>query len=132
MRNIQPATTVARFLLKTLLATLVLSMTLNSAQAAVIGTQQAMQANNGAVAMERVQAFLTRDDAQAALVRMGVDPQMAMSRVATLTPAEVDALAQRIDQLPAGSIGVFELVGIVAVVLLILELVGVINIFSNF
>ena len=48
-----------------------------------------------------------------------------------MTDSELQRLAGRIDQLPAGGTGVIEVVGIVAVVLLILELLGVTDVFTR-
>ena len=117
---------------KTLVGLLLLSTTLTSAHGAVIGTQQAIEAEHNAAAAVRVQQFMASEQARAALVRMGVDPEEAMARVATLTPDEMLQLAERIDHLPAGEFGVVETIGLVAVVLLVLELMGVTNAFTNF
>jgi hypothetical protein len=73
-----------------------------------------------------------RDDVRAELLRLGVEPKMAEERLAALTPAELQLLQHQMDQLPAGAGGeVFAVIGIVFVILLILELVGVTNIFSK-
>jgi hypothetical protein len=60
-----------------------------------------------------------------------VDPVAASERVAALTDEELRYLDGRLAELPAGA-GVVEVIGIVFVVLLILELVGVIDIFKSF
>jgi hypothetical protein len=65
------------------------------------------------------------------LTDLGVSPESAQSRIASLTNEELRMLEQRIDSLPAGGDGVFVLVGVVFVVLLVLELVGVTNIFTK-
>lgn len=102
------------------------------AQAALIGTQQMVDAQQGATgARDQLDAFLARDEVRRQFAEMGVSPELAEQRVAALSDAEAELLAQRIEQLPAGA-GVIELVGAVFIVLLILELVGVINIFSKF
>lgn len=102
------------------------------AQAALIGTQQMIDARQGSTAArDRVQTFLARAEVRQQFAAMGVTPAQAEQRVAALSDAEVAQLSQRIEQLPAGA-GVIELVGVVFIVLLILELVGVINIFNKF
>jgi len=50
-------------------------------------------------------SFADRDGVAAQLQGFGLSHQEAMARVAALTNAEVTALADRIDSLPAGSIG---------------------------
>lgn len=132
MMNIRHSPALRGFGLKSLIASLLLSLTFSTAQGAVIGTQQALQIERGAAAVERVQAILTREDAQAALERFGVDPALALARVEMLTPAEAQQLADGLDALPAGSIGAIEVLGITALVLLVLELVGVTDIFKSF
>jgi hypothetical protein len=54
-----------------------------------------------------------------------------MERVARLTDEELALLAGQFDELPAGGIGIFEVLGITFLVLLVLELTGVINIFQK-
>lgn len=76
---------------------------------------------------ERLQAQELRD----AMVTMGVDPVEVDQRIAALSPAELAQLNASLDELPAGS-GVVEVVGLVFIVLMILELVGVTNIFTSF
>jgi hypothetical protein len=99
--------------------------------AGLIGTGTAidMQAHEQGTA--RIDAFLARDDVQTQLIALGVDPASARARVAMLTESERQQLEQQIDSLPAGG-SVLALIGAVFVVLLILELVGVINIFQKF
>jgi len=63
-------------------------------------------------------------------LRFGVAPEAVMERVQYLSDAEVTALAGSLDRQIAGE-GLLEVVGIVFVVLLVLELVGVIDIFKK-
>ena len=55
---------------------------------------------------------------------------MVERRVQAMTDAELQAFVERIDQAPAGGDG-FALVGVVFIVLIILEVVGVIDIFKK-
>ena len=98
-------------------------------QAAVIGTQQAMSAQARAAAETGVRASLARDDVRQAMLRLGADPAQVDGRIASLSDAELLQVRGELDRLPAG--GVLEVVGLVFVVLLILELVGVIDIFKR-
>ena len=102
------------------------------AQAGVISTASAIDMQARHQQIERIDAFLARDDVRSALISRGVDPANAAQRVNALTDAEVEQLTLRVDQLPAGGIGVIGVVGIVGVVLLILELLGVTNVFTAF
>ena len=98
--------------------------------AGLVGTGTALQMQAQEQGSARIDAFLARDDVRAQLIAMGVDPATASARVAMLTEAERQQLEQQIDNLPAGG-SLLALIGAVFVVLLILELVGVINIFQK-
>lgn len=99
------------------------------ARAALVGTEQLLASSGQSDARERVDVFLARDEVRQQLQAWGVAPAHAQARIAALSEDEVVMLAERIDEMPAGA-GVLEVVGIVFVVLLILELVGVTNIFN--
>ena len=99
------------------------------AYAGVIGTDQAIAAGQHAQRIERLQEMLAREDVRQELVSRGVDPVDASERVAALTEEELAILAGQIDNLPAGGDAIAVL-GVVFLVLLVLEVVGVINIFK--
>jgi hypothetical protein len=101
------------------------------ALAALIQTPDAIAAQQGGQPIERMTRLLAREDVRAQLVQMGIDPTVAEERVAALTEAEAAQLQQQLDSLPAGGDSVLAVIGIVFIVLLILELTGVINIFSK-
>ena len=99
------------------------------ASAGIVGTAEAVAASHdGARAL--VDATLARADVRAELARMGVDPAAIEGRVAALSDAEVATLAGQIGEAPAGG-DALAVIGIVFVVLIILELVGVIDIFKK-
>ena len=64
------------------------------------------------------------------LTYLGVEPDRAMQRVRALTDEEFKILANRFDNLPSAA-GALEVIGITFLILLILELVGVIDIFKR-
>ncbi len=101
------------------------------ALAALIQTPEAIAAQQGAEPIERMTRLLAREDVRAQLTQMGIDPAVAEERVAALTEQEAAQLQQQLDSLPAGGDSVLAVIGIVFIVLLILELTGVINIFSK-
>ena len=100
------------------------------AHAELIGTRTLIEQNERQQNLARVDRVLTQDAVREQLVAMGVDPGEVGSRVAALSDEELQLLNNELDTLPAG--GVLALVGAVFVVLLILELVGVTNIFQAF
>lgn len=108
-----------------------LSMTFAGAvNAAMIGTQSAVSTEQRAEYISDIQGWLGQDDVRQQLVDLGVEPSNASERVAAMTTEELQTLHTQIEELPAGA-GIIEVIGIVFVVLLILELVGVTNIFSK-
>lgn len=108
-----------------------LSMTFAGAvNAAMIGTQSAISTEQRSEYISDIKGWLGQDGVQQQLVELGVDPANASERVAAMTTEELQTLHTQIEELPAGA-GVIEVIGIVFVVLLILELVGVTNIFSR-
>lgn len=112
-----------------LIGALLFSGIVEQASAAVITTQEAMSADVRGAMEDEVRAAFARDDVRQAMERLGVDPADADARVAALSDAELLQLQGQVDQLPAG--GVLAVIGVVFVVLLILELVGVTNIFNR-
>jgi hypothetical protein len=101
------------------------------ANAEIIGTLQALQATQRERDLETVSTAFAREEVRRQLTKWGVETAQVDARVAALTDEELRALAQKVDTMPAGA-GVLEVIGIVFIVLLILELVGVIDIFSKF
>tara|TARA_R110000787_G_scaffold42377_7_gene104201 strand:+ start:3022 stop:3396 length:375 start_codon:yes stop_codon:yes gene_type:complete len=102
-----------------------------SAQAGMIGTERAASTQSREASISTVNAFMARDDVRGQLEAWGVESELASQRVASLSDEELQRLSHNIENQPAGS-GALAVVGIVFVVLLILELVGVTNIFTRF
>lgn len=100
------------------------------ASAGIVGTAEAVAASQHDNARALVDATLARADVRAELARMGVDPAGIEGRVAALSDDEVAMLAGQIGEGPAGG-DALAVIGIVFVVLIILELVGVIDIFKK-
>jgi hypothetical protein len=101
-----------------------------AAHGGVIGTQQYLSAVDRAAAVSRIDAVLAREEVRSRLEHYGVDPATAQERVAALTDQELETLANDLDDLPAGG-DLLGVIGIAFIVLLILELVGVIDIFKK-
>ncbi len=99
------------------------------AAASVVGTSDAVAASQGD-ARAVVDAALARADVQAQLAGMGVDAAAIEGRLAALSPDEMQKLADQIQSAPAGG-DFLAVIGVVFVVLIILELVGVIDIFKK-
>jgi hypothetical protein len=113
-----------------LLITAVFSSGVTTAWGGVISTQQYLTAIDRDATIAHIDAMLARDDVRRELERLGVDPAAANERVAAMTDQELQTLATKMDDLPAGG-GILAVVGIVFIVLLILDLTGVIDIFKR-
>ena len=101
-----------------------------AARAAVIDTDAILYAQ-GDPARAEVQNFLAREDVRKLLTAYGVEPADADRRIAALTDSELDQLRRHINDLPAAGGEVLTVIGIVFLVLIILELVGVTNVFNK-
>jgi hypothetical protein len=101
------------------------------ALAGIIATPAAIAAQENHASVSHLKQLLAREDVRGQLVQLGIDPAVAEQRVSALTPAEIARLQPQLDSLPAGGDGLLVIIGVVFVVLLILELVGVTNIFTK-
>jgi hypothetical protein len=103
------------------------------AQAALVTTAQTVQANENERTRAQLRGLLNRADVRNQLESWGVDPAEAQARVDTLTAAELEELATRMEALPAGSGGlaVVAVVLLIAfLVLLLTDIMGYTNIFT--
>lgn len=101
-----------------------------SAQAGVVDTGVLVPSARDAH-MATIQSQLARDDVRAQLSRYGVEPTAIEGRLASLSDPELASLSQRMQDVPAGGDGLLVVIGLTFVVLIILELVGVIDIFKR-
>src|SRR5690606_41080701 len=95
-----------------------------SAGAGVISTEAAIEMQAREARIERINTVLARDSVQSRMIRLGVEPDVAAARAASLSDIELQQLEARMDELPAGADGALTVLGIVLLVLLVLELVG--------
>jgi hypothetical protein len=100
------------------------------AHAELVGTLQAVEAGTRAEDLATVSAALAKQEVREQMAALGVDPADIDARVARLTDTELRTLADRMGEMPAGG-DALAVIGIVFVVLVILELVGVIDIFKK-
>ena len=101
------------------------------AEAGLIGTLQAVESGTRAQDLATVNAALARQQVRAQFIALGVEPAQVESRVAALTDDELRVLADKVAEAPAGG-NALAVIGVVFLVLLILEAVGVIDIFKKF
>ena len=82
------------------LLVLMVSGPLQSAYAAIIGTETVLNTAHGQEARAYLKQLLTRQDIQNALVAHGIEPGEAGDRIDALSDAEAIDAAARFDQLP--------------------------------
>lgn len=102
-----------------------------AAPAGMIGTAHMLDDQTRAASLSRVEVLLAREDVGRQLEAFGVDRATVVERLNGLSSAELLALEGQLDQQVVGG-DIIGLIGAVFVVLLILELVGVTDIFKSF
>lgn len=105
---------------------------IDAAHAALVTTEQVIEADAAESDRERVAAFLARDEVRQQMVALGVDPVEAANRVGSLSDAEVRQIAGHLDQLPAGQSAIAAVIGaalFIFLVLLITDLLGLTDVF---
>jgi hypothetical protein len=93
-------------------------------QADMVSTEAALGS-----AHARIAEMLDRADVQAQLQAHGVSAAEVKARVAALTDAEAAEIGARIDELPAGGVGIIGAILIVFLVLLITDILGLTKVF---
>ncbi|HCY14623.1 MAG: hypothetical protein A2Z93_12570 [Curvibacter sp. GWA2_64_110] len=99
-----------------------------SAQAGIVSSDEILSSSAVVANRDRVSNFLARDDVRQALQAQGVSPQAATQRVQAMSDAEVEQLAGRIDQAPAGG-DVLGVLFTVFIVLLVTDIMGLTKVF---
>jgi hypothetical protein len=102
---------------------------MSAASAAIVDTGALVSAARDAD-LSAIRAQLDREDVRAQMQEMGVDASAVDTRLASLSDSELHQLAEDMKNAPAGG-DALALLGAVFLVLLVLELVGVIDIFKK-
>lgn len=98
--------------------------------AEVIGTEQLISSEAREATMTRIESIVMRDDVRQQLSNLGVSQEVVLARVDRMTDSELASFESSLSQ---GIVGgdALALIGAVFLVLLILELVGVTDIFKS-
>lgn len=97
--------------------------------AAMVGTDAVMSTAQSGHNRDRVRSFLQRDDVRKLMQSRGLDANAAAARVDAMTDAEVQNVADRIDQMPAGGSDVLGILFTVFIILLITDILGLTKVF---
>ena len=98
------------------------------AQAAMVGTGEVIAQQQGALDRGQLLEALAREDVRAQLQALGVNPAEARARIAALSDAELQSLAGKLHELPAGG-DVLGLAVFLFLVLLVTDILGFTDIF---
>jgi hypothetical protein len=97
----------------------------------VISTQYVVDSESRAATLSKIDTLLVQDQVAKQLQAFGVDADDVSLRLQGMTTAELISLEGQLDSQIAGG-GALGVIGAVFLVLLILELVGVTDIFKSF
>jgi len=103
------------------------------AHAAMVNTAEILKQSKHNLAREHINMFLDRSEVHKKLVALGVNPEEAKARVNSLSDQEIEKIAARIDQLPAGGGAFGTIVGaalVIFIVLLITDILGFTDVFT--
>ncbi len=109
---------------------MILSILKPAAYAGMINTETQLIAQDRTKLLDSAERFLLEESVSEVLVDLGVDQHSVFERLANLTDAELLTFSNELDQAPAGA-GALEVIGVVFLVLLLLELVGVTDVFKR-
>lgn len=111
---------------------LLITVPYQSIFAAMISTDVTVESERAQKSRAELKKLIARENVEKHLIAQGIDPVEVKSRIDTLTDAEAIALADKIEELPAGGSAIGVIVGaalIVFLVLLITDILGYTDIF---
>ncbi|QNI03244.1 PA2779 family protein [Halomonas sp. SH5A2] len=94
----------------------------------LVSTQSVLANDSAQADRERIHQLLNRADIQDALVKQGVDLDEVEARVAALSDAEAQQMANQLEELPAGA-GVVGALFAVFVILLVTDILGLTDVY---
>lgn len=99
------------------------------APAGMISTSQLVEGEARVESLTRLELLLTREDVARQMIALGVQPEHVMARLDNMTTEELRELENRFGEQVAGG-DALAVIGALFIVLLILEVVGVTDIFK--
>lgn len=99
-------------------------------QADIIGTEDMLAQQSRAEMVATVEGFIADEQVAAQLEAWGVPADMVAARIAAMSDTELQQLANRMQEAPAGG-NVLPVLGAVFAILLVLELLGITNIIGR-
>ena len=99
-----------------------------ASMAAMVDNGQLLQQAQQRITIDELQQLMQRDDVRHQLIEMGVNPDVAAVRVASMTAEELAQLQGKLEELPAGE-GVVGLVVFLFVLFVITDMLGATDVF---
>ena len=106
-----------------------ISLPMQSVHAGMVGTDAVLAQEESAMLREKLSSFLARDEVAAEMQKLGVDAASAKLRVDAMTDGELQQVAGKLDQLPAGGESILGVVFTVFIILLITDILGLTKVF---
>jgi uncharacterized protein YjbJ (UPF0337 family) len=106
-----------------------ISLTMQSAHAGMIGTDVVLARQESTVLRQKISSFLDRDEVAAEMQKLGVDTTSAKLRVGAMTDNELQQIAGKLDQMPAGGESILGVLFTVFIILLITDILGFTKVF---
>jgi hypothetical protein len=112
--------------------TLLIAVPYQPLLAAMVPTDATIYDNKAEEARDYLKSLISRNDIRESLLSKGIDPDEAKIRVQSLSDSEAIAVADQIEQLPAGGGAIGVIIGaalIVFLVLLVTDILGYTDVF---
>jgi hypothetical protein len=112
--------------------TLLIAVPYQPLLAAMVPTDATIYDNKAGEARDYLKSLISRNDIRKSLLSKGIDPDEAKIRVESLTDSEAIAVADQIEQLPAGGGAIGVIIGaalIIFLVLLATDILGYTDVF---
>ena len=112
--------------------TLLIAVSYQPLLAAMVPTDATIYDNNAEEARDYLKSLISRNDIRKSLLDKGIDPNEVKMRVESLSDSEAIAVADQIEQLPAGGSAIGIIIGaalIVFLVLLATDILGYTDVF---
>lgn len=104
--------------------------TYQTAQAAVVSTQELIQVEKQTYDRQHIQNVLQREQATKSMQALGVDPKQVQARVAQMTDEELQRFNAQVEKMQAGADGgIIGLIIFVLLLLILLDLLGATDVF---
>lgn len=115
-----------KFITTGILSTMLI-FSMGQATAGVYSSEQVIANQQHQYNKQQVLSFVDTAEVQSKLIQLGVSPEDAKQRIAAMTTAELDALNNELNDMPAG--GIVGTIVTVLVVIAVLDVLGITDVY---